>query len=476
MTEATLFWHDYETFGTDPRRDRPAQFAGVRTDLNFNIVEDPVCIYCRPPEDYLPQPEACLVTGITPQIAAAQGRCEAEFAKLILKYVSQPNTCTLGYNSLRFDDEVTRNMLYRNLHDPYAREWQNGNSRWDLIDVVRAAYALRPAGINWPYTNEGRVSLRLEALTHANGIEHQGAHDALVDVYATINLAKLLKQAQPKLYDFLWQHRTKPQVLKLLQLGSWTPLLHVSGKYSTQQHCIAVVVPICPHPTDSNGVLVYDLSVDPEPLLTLTAAEIKQRIFTASADLPVGCVRIPLKTVHSNRCPVLAPLTVLRPEDAERLNIQLSDCRKHLQSIETAAGLQQKLFEVFTADAKQFETTDPDLAIYSGGFLGPGDKQFLQKVHASPPEQLKNLSFNFKDKRLAEMLFRYKARNYPEALTEQEQLVWRNHCQQQLTASTSGALTFSAYYAILESLKAGQQNAILDELYAYAKQKELALI
>jgi exodeoxyribonuclease-1 len=53
---------------------------------------------------------------------------------------------------------VTRYSLYRNFFDPYAREWQGGNSRWDLIDVVRAAYALRPEGIVWPKKTGGSRS------------------------------------------------------------------------------------------------------------------------------------------------------------------------------------------------------------------------------------------------------------------------------------------------------------------------------
>ena len=182
MTANSFYWHDYETWGTDPRRDRPCQFAGQRTDLDLNPIGPPLVIYARPAADILPHPEACLITGLSPQMAAERGLPEAEFAADIARELSRPGTCGVGYNSLRFDDEVTRHLFYRNLRDPYGREWQNGNSRWDLIDTLRLAHALRPTGINWPTGEDGVASFRLEGLTQANGIEHSGAHDALADV------------------------------------------------------------------------------------------------------------------------------------------------------------------------------------------------------------------------------------------------------------------------------------------------------
>jgi len=112
MTHNSFYWHDYETFGVDPQRDRAVQFAGIRTDFDFNIIGEPLVIYCKPADDTLPQPEACCVTGITPQLAAEKGKPEAEFIALIHEQMAQADTCTLGYNNLRFDDEVTRNLLY----------------------------------------------------------------------------------------------------------------------------------------------------------------------------------------------------------------------------------------------------------------------------------------------------------------------------------------------------------------------------
>ncbi len=467
----SFYWHDYETFGIDPQRDRPVQFAGLRTDADFNIIDEPLVVYCKPTPDCLPQPDACVITGITPQLAEQEGVCEAEFIRLIHEQLMQANTCTLGYNNLRFDDEVTRNCLYRNFYDPYAREWQNGNSRWDLIDVLRAARALRPDGIVWPVNDEGKPSLRLDQLSIANGIVHESAHDALSDVHATIGIAKVVKQAQPKLFNFLMEHRLKPKVLELLQLGSDQPVVHVSGKYTVDKNCLAIVLPICKHPTNNNGVIVYDLSIDPEPMLSLSVEEIQQRLFTATKDLPVGVARIPLKTVHINKCPVLAPISVIKPEDAQRLVIDFDLCLANISKIKAATDLSAKLMAVFSAHGYGDQQQDPDLAIYSGGFFSDADKQKMATIRLSSPEQLAASELSFTDPRLSEMLFRYRARNYPYTLTADEQSRWQSLCHQRLTGQVPGAsITFEAYDARLQALRDSpdSRSDIIDALAAYA--------
>lgn len=472
MTGRTFYWHDYETFGIDPRRDRPVQFAGIRTDYDFNVVGDPLVIYCKPTLDYLPDPVACLITGITPQIAEAKGICEAEFIEAISREISQPNTCTLGYNNIRFDDEVTRNTLYRNLYDPYQREWQNGNSRWDLIDVVRTAYALRPGGIEWPVNEDGLVTFRLEELTKVNGIEHAKAHDALSDVYATIAVAKLVRDAQPKLYKFLFDNRVKSAANHLLQLGSFKPVVHISGKYAVRNHCMAVVLPICRHPTNTNGVVVYDLCSDPDALISLSVDEIKQRIFTATKDLPAGVDRIPLKTVHVNKSPVLTPIAVIRPDDAVRLNLDIDLCYRHIDKIRNASNILEKISRVFETDFPESDA-DPDLMIYSGGFFSDSDKKTMEKVHKTLPEGLASLRLNFSDPRLPEMFFRYRARNYLETLNDKERERWMKDCVKRLTGTGGIGLNINEYFSKVQDLQADSSAdpAMLSALRQYALDK-----
>jgi len=231
--ERTFLWHDYETSGADPKRDRPLQFAAIRTDENLNIIGDPIEIYCKPSDDFLPHPQACLITGITPQHAIREGVCEAQFIAQINAQMSVPGTCSVGYNSIRFDDEITRYTLYRNFYDPYAREWQNQCSRWDLIDMVRLTRALRPDGIEWPDYDDGSPCFKLEELSKANGIEHSNAHDAMADVYATIELARIIRDKQRKLYDFVLSNKTKQAAQSFLDVSTMKPALHVSYVFAS---------------------------------------------------------------------------------------------------------------------------------------------------------------------------------------------------------------------------------------------------
>lgn len=295
MHSPSFYWYDYETFGIDPRVDRIAQFAGIRTDMDFNIIDDPIDIFCKATDDILPNPEACLITGITPQKTLATGLIEAEFIASILQQFATPNTCVVGFNSIRFDDEFTRYSLYRNFFDPYAREWQNGCSRWDIIDLVRITRALRPEGIEWPVDDNGIASNRLELITKANGISHEAAHDALSDVYATIAVAKLIKEKQPKLFNFVFEHKNKQKISQLLNLYKPQAILHTSGMYPSTICNTTVVYPLAQHPNNKNGIIVFDLRYSPDDLITLSADEIIERLYTPRDQLPEGVKRIPLK-------------------------------------------------------------------------------------------------------------------------------------------------------------------------------------
>lgn len=433
MANKTIYWYDYETFGRDPRRDRAAQFAGIRTDESLNVIGEPLVIYCKPTDDFLPDPGACLITGITPQKALSEGLCEADFIKQIHREFSEPNTCVAGYNSIRFDDELTRQLLYRNFYDPYEREWKNGNSRWDIIDMMRLCAATRPEGINWPRKEDGTVSFRLDQLTVANGIEHGAAHDALADVIATIEVAKLVKTQQSKLYDYVYQLRDKRKVLAEIDLVTRKPLLHVSMMYPASVGCLALVMPICMHPQNNNGVIVVDLRDDPSEWLALDAQQIRQRVFTSRAELEAGVERIPLKTVHVNKCPIVTSPAVLSPAMAAQYSVDVERCREHWQRLQEDVGLARKVAAVF-AEEPAFNETDPDFMIYSGGFFSDADKSLMQTVRATPPRDLGRLDLPFRDARLKTLLFRYRARNYPETLSSEESLAWQAHCQEQLLA------------------------------------------
>jgi len=472
----SFYWHDYETFGADPQRDRPVQFAGVRTNEQLEVIEDPLVLFCQPADDCLPNPEACLITGITPQQAVAEGIPEYQFIQQINDKFSVPGTCGAGYNSIRFDDEVTRNCLYRNFHDPYAREWQNSNSRWDLIDLVRAVYALRPEGIQWPKREDGAPSFRLEDLTSANGISHQAAHDALSDVHATIAVAALIKRQQPKLYDYLFQLRSKHKVAKLVNYLTPKPLLHVSGMYPATQGCLGLVAPVVAHPVNSNGVIVWDLSVDPVDLGKLSVEEIQHRLFTSRAILEQeGLERLPLKTVHMNKCPVLAPVSALTDSQAEKFALDRERCRNNFIALMENKDIPGKVMQAFSK--QEYDAlTDPDLMIYSGGFFSKSDKSAMEEVHRTEPQDLVNLETSFVDERLAEMLFRYRARNFPESLDYDDEARWRQFCADKVMRDhPASSLSWPQFESLITELKHKNQAdparlKLLDDVYRYSQE------
>ncbi|MES9968747.1 MAG: exodeoxyribonuclease I [Candidatus Thiodiazotropha sp.] len=471
----SFYWHDYETWGADPRRDRPSQFAGVRTDAQLNPIGDPLVIYCKPSDDMLPQPEACLVTGITPQKAFQEGLIEAEFIKQIQQQLGVPETCGVGYNTIRFDDEVTRHTLYRNFYDPYAREWQNGSSRWDIIDMVRLTHALRPEGIAWPQNEMGVTSFRLEVLSAANGISHESAHDALSDVYATIGLARLIQQRQPKLYDYLLNSRNKKVIAGRLNLQQRQAVLHVSSMYPAALGCIAMVVPLLKHPLNPNGVIVYDLRHDPAPLFELSEETLHERLFTPAADLPEGVERIPLKTVHINKCPAVVPLSTLTPEAAERWQIDVKRGEAYRQQLLADSSFLEKIANVHRRT--DFEpVTDPDQALYSGGFFSRDDRQRMDAILATEPASLAQFPLVFDDARLPEMLFRYRARNWPESLSAEEFQRWQEFRESRLLdIDGGGSITLDEYLAKLDSLEADpettpERSNLISQLLAWAEQ------
>ena len=463
----SIFWYDYETTGINPRSDRPLQVAGIRTDFDLNEIGTAVNLFCRPADDILPHPAACAITGITPGILAEKGLAEADFMTRVHAELAAPGTCGAGYNTLRFDDEMTRYSLYRNFFDPYAREWQGGNSRWDLIDVVRTAYALRPEGIEWPQ-QDGRVTLKLERLTEANGIDHGQAHDALSDVRATIALARRIRERQPKLYAWLFQLRTKQKVMDQVRLLQ--PMVHISGRFSAERHYLGVVLPLAWHPRNRNALIVCDLGLDPQGLLDLDAQVLRQRLYTRRDELAEGELPVPLKLVHINRCPVVAPLNVLRAEDCERLHLDMGIFQERALRLSDAQELWRDKLAAIYAEEDFVPSTDPEQQLYDG-FIGDRDRRLCEQVRTVEPAQLARQQWPFDDHRLPELLFRYRARNFAYTLDDEEQQRWKLFCQQRLSDADYGAPntleSFNKARLELDVSATSFQRQVLDEWQEY---------
>lgn len=445
----SYYWHDYETFGIDPSRDRPSQFAGLRTDEDLNPVGDPLVIYCQPAKDILPSPQACLLTGITPQLAMDKGLPEPEFIEAIHRQLALPGTCGVGYNSIRFDDEVTRYTLYRNFYDPYQREWKNGNSRWDILDMLRLTRALRPEGIEWTDHESGRPSFKLEHLTMANGIAHEDAHDALSDVTATIAMARLVKEKQPRLFDYVVNHRSKQIVLEMLNLNDRKPFFHVSGTFNSTSMYGAIMMPLARHPTNANSIICVDLSSDPESLIDMTSDEISRLLFTPDRLLDERSKRLRLTEVHVNKAPIVTTYKIIDSRIASRLQIDLEFCENNWNRL-NQYDFDTKLKAVYSG--REFHgKIEAEQRLYEGFILNT-DRSVLDEVRKATLTNFQHHGFHFSDDRYNQLLVSYRARYFYESLSQDERDNWRDICRWRLYDDSSGYITVSNFYSEVDKL------------------------
>ncbi len=431
----SFYFYDLETSGFNPREARIMQFGGQRTNLDMEPIGDPHNVLIKLSEDVLPEPDAILVTGITPQQTKANGITEAEFLKIFAKEIAVPGTIFVGFNSVRFDDEFMRYLHYRNFYDPYEWQWQDSKSRWDMLDVVRMTRALRPDGIKWPVDAEGKPGNRLESLASINKLEHSNAHDALSDVQATIGLAKLLKTKQPKLFEYLLTMRDKKSVAKLVDEGQ--PFVYTSGKYDGKFAKTTVVTKLAQHPK-KQGALVYDLRFDPTEFASLSPQKLAEA-WVRRHDDPAP--KLPVKTLQFNRCPAVAPLGVLDEQSQKRIGIDLdvitANAKKLKQHPEFIPNL-QKALEIL--DKKQqtvlLENTQTVDAKLYDGFFETADKTIMRAVRAGEPDEISQFSDKLTDNRLVSLLPLYKARNFKKSLTSDEQMAWDEYCASRLTSGS----------------------------------------
>jgi exodeoxyribonuclease-1 len=466
----TFYWYDYETFGISPKIDRISQFAGIRTDENLNILDEHM-FYCKPTHDCLPAPEACSITGISPQLCEQKGMVEYEFIQKINAEFSTPNTCIVGYNSIRFDDEFTRHTLYRNFIDPYAWHWKNGNTRWDILDVVRLCYALKKDNsLKWVHNEEGKPVFKLDQLSLANGIEHANAHDALADVRATIAIAKIIKDTQPQLFDYAFSLREKKTVEGKIQL--FEPMLHTSGMYPAMLSCTRLAVALAYHPQYNDRAIVFNLDQDPSMLLEMDIEELKTLMFTKQSELPEGVKRLEIKDLIFNKSPMFVPnIYKLDPKVVAQLKINMDTCLKHLSFIkDNQTKIGKIVQDLYKNDQDYAETKDVDQSLY-GGFMDNADRRIADQIQTLNKDELKVFHPKFKDQKLSTLLMHFKARNYPETLGEDEAEDWFETVQGRVQAGENGYLNIDEYFQRINIMRDQHPNKenLWKQLEAYGE-------
>jgi exodeoxyribonuclease-1 len=430
----TFFFYDLETSGLNPRTDRIMQFAGQRTDMNLVPIGEPYNVLVKLDDDTLPSPDAVMVTGITPQMTTADGVSEAEFAKLLANEIFTPDTITVGFNNVRFDDEFIRALFWRTFHDPYEWAWKDGRSRWDMLDVVRMTRALRPEGIAWPVV-DGVASNRLELLSAENGLDHVKAHDALSDVEALIGVTKLIKEKQPQLYEYLLKMRDKNEIKKLINLDEKKPFVYVSGRYDGAWNKATIAFPLT---AGKNGnVVVYDLRYDPTDFVGLSPKELAKKLYaTWDERKSEDFVPLPAKELQYNRTPAIAPLGVLAHGNGwQRLGLVQDEIEARIKILLQHPDFAERLRELFENKHEFKALPDPESKLYDG-FLNDRDRLRVEAVRNATENQLADFAPDFQDERLPALLLHYKARNYAATLSEDEVVQWEawrsEHLQMQL--------------------------------------------
>ena len=449
----SFYWYDLETTGTDPKRDRVVQFAGIRTDLNLEPIEEPFVTYVRLAPEILPSIEASLITGITPA-RSEQGVSEWQALSEINERFSVAGTCVAGFNNIHFDDEFIRYGFYRNLLDPYAREWRDGNSRWDLINLVRAAGALRPDGLEWPVRDSMPV-FSLEQMARVNKLLHRNAHDALSDVEATLALARVIKSCQPDLYTYALTLRQKTTIGKLLLPLGERICVHVSGFYPNSRFCITPIVSIARHPTIDNRVIAIDLGGDIDFVCESSVEEIRDAVFTRFEQRGRDVARPPIVTVAFNQCPFVAPISVVREADADRLQIDLAGVQRAQEALAKCSDLAERIGAVYTNDEEPDRPDDPEYALYDG-FINDSDRRTCEALQRALRDGNPWLNDEFADPRLATLSQRLKARVRPDEMDEEERRVYREFVRQRLFGKDNKLEAF------MRELQMCQQNDSLD--------------
>jgi exodeoxyribonuclease I len=465
---ASLFWYDLETSGIDPKDARIMQFAGQRTDMNLELVGESVNILVRMTNDILPDPDAVMLTGITPQATVADGVSEAEFLHTFSDLVATPDTIFVGYNSVHFDDEFMRYLLYRNFYDPYEWQWRDGRSRWDLLDVIRMTRALRPEGISWPNDATGKSTNRLELLTIANGLEHANAHDALSDVMACIRLARLIREKQPKLFEYLLGIRDKSKVASVIMSGE--PFAYTNGGYSTVFEKTTIAFSLTSDPK-AREALVYDLREDPSKYKDMNVAQLAEA-WRYKEENPSD--RLPVRTVAFNKCPAVAPVGVLDAKTQQRLQIDLKKIERHLAVLKSIPDFPEKLKAAneMLAKSRNYRTVDdPDVQLYDG-FLDDHDRDALPEVRAAALDGQATFG-GLHDKRLQTLLPRYIAHNFPNLMSSEDREAWETFRTERLMGGgdNSRVARFSRRLAALSVQKklTKNQRYLLEELQLYAE-------
>jgi exodeoxyribonuclease-1 len=323
----------------------------------------------------------------------------------------------IGFNSLRYDEELLRQAFYQCLHPPYLTN-TGGSTRADALHLVRATAFLHPESINIPTNEKGKPSFRLELLAPANGFNFR-AHDALSDSEAVVFLCRLIKDRCPALWARFLRFSRKSTVVDFLSQEDAFVVVEYSGNRVTP-----FVVTAVGDPGKSTGAYCYDLTVDPVDLRGLSDADLAKR----SVRRPN-----PLRKVKTNAAPTLCPLSDA-PQSLLGENAPEEFARRGRLVREDKAFC-QRLVAVAESTETKFEPSPyVERQLYDGGFWSNEDQRKLDKFHAVSWAERVEIANQLEDKRLAWLARRLIFVERPDLLAEDHRTMMATELAQRMIA------------------------------------------
>ena len=417
--DKTYLFYDLETTGVNPCFDQILQFAAVRTDQELNELERYEFLVKINP-DIIPTAQAAITHHITIE-QASTGISEYEAVKKIYQLVNTPNTMSVGYNTLSFDDKFLRFSFFRNLLPPYNHQYKEGCSRFDLYPFVVLYHLFSKETLNWPVNNKGLLSLKLEDLNAKNSLYSEGrAHDAVSDVLATLALARILKAKNLKMWQYLLLRFNKTEdkeTLSLLDTGinidnnNYTQGLMVAGHFGHKDQFMVPGLNLGQHWHYKNQWCF--LRLDTTKLQEITSENIAKHVVTINkkwGDLPLllPTKKRFLKHLSDDRITCIKDTKVfLKTNPTFFLEI------KH-------AVLDYKYPEI--------DNIDIDASLYQSGFMNYAEQNLCDVFHQSSVIQKVNVIKKMPESHYRRAV-RVVGRIAPDALTESMQFEFRSYLE-----------------------------------------------
>lgn len=381
----SFVFFDTETTGLKHGFDQIVHFAAIRTDANLKEIDRFEARSCLLPH-VLPHPAALRTNGLPiGRLLDANLPSHYDMVRAIRqRLLSWSPSIFLGYNSIRFDEEMLRHALFQTLHPAYLTSNHN-NSRADVWGLVMAAAAVSPACLNVPIDPEGRPIFRLEQLALANDVAHEQAHNALSDVVATLELCRLVHQRSPELWQRFVRFSKKATVGDFVEAEDGFMLT----EFFANQAYHAPVVCIGRDPDQANGRFCLSLNGDVDRFAAMTDDELRAEL--AQKPCPVRRLRI-------NAAPTLtalydAPEVMLDGVDIDAIEAQA-------RRVKDDPALCSRLVSAYIAAREpRIPSRHVEARLYDG-FPGPQDEARMVEFHDAEWEDRLSIIQSFDDERL----------------------------------------------------------------------------